>query len=113
MGDAWTAPPPELGKPLGKFEVGARTRYRWPELEVTVNNGRVEQIRRLDAASLAAETEERARVAAAERAALLAERKERTRMEAARVEQEKQAAIAAREQVTAPARPTKELSRLT
>ena len=95
VGDAWEGPPPELGKPLGKLVAGERTLYRWPDLEVTVAGGRIAQIKRLDAASVAAETEERSKASAAEHARLLAERKERARAEAQT--KDKAAAEAARE----------------
>jgi hypothetical protein len=87
VGDEWKEPPAELGRPLGRIVIGEKTRYRWPDLEVTVADGRVAQIRRLDAASVAAENEERGKANAAERARLIAERKERTRQEAERAEQ--------------------------
>lgn len=86
VGDAWSEPPPELGRPLGRIATGDKTLFRWPDLEVTVAAGRVIQIRRLDAASVATETEERVKANASERARLLAERKERARKEAERAE---------------------------
>ena len=88
VGEEWNEPPAELGRPLGRIVMGEKTLYRWTDLEVTVAGGRVVQIRRLDAASVAADNDERAKVNAAERARLLAERKERTRQEAERAERE-------------------------
>lgn len=75
VGDIWAAPPPDLGKPSGRIVAGGRTFYRWPELEVTVVAGRVTQVRKLDAASLAAEKAERGKADAEARARLAAERK--------------------------------------
>ena len=88
VGDAWSEPPVDLGRPLGRIAMGDKTLYRWPDLEVTVAAGRVTQIRRLDAASVAAEAEERGKANASERARLLAERKERARRDAERAEKE-------------------------
>ena len=88
VGEEWKEPPAELGRPLGRIVLGEKTLYRWTDLGVTVAGGRVVQIRRLDAASVAADNDERAKANAAERARLLAARKERTRQEAERAERE-------------------------
>ncbi len=88
VGDEWKDPPAELGRPLGRIVLGEKTLYRWTDLEVTVAGGRIAQIRRLDAASVAADNDERAKANAAERARLLAERKERTRHETERAARE-------------------------
>ena len=95
VGDAWEGPPPELGKPLGRLVAGEKTLFRWPQLEVTVAGGRVVQLKRLDAASVAADAEGRSKANAVEHARLLTERKERARAEA--LAKEKEAAEAARE----------------
>ncbi len=75
VGDAWENPPADLGPPTGRIASGDRILFRWPELEVTVAAGRVVNVRRLDAASLAAEREARVRQAALERERWLAERR--------------------------------------
>ena len=96
VGDEWDKVSVELGKPLGRVEAGARTLYRWPQLEVTVEAGRVTKVQRLDAPPDATAAERRAQAMEAERARIVAVRKEQARLqaeasakeEAARVERE-------------------------
>ncbi len=104
IGDEWQEPPAELGRPLGRIVTGDKTLYRWPDLEVTVAAGRVTQIRRLDAASVAAESEQRGKQNATERARLLAERKERARKDAEQLARDQAAAEEAGRQAEAKRR---------
>ena len=81
VGDAWSSPPAELGSPSGVLEAGAKTLYRWPQVEILVEAGRVAQIRRLDPVAEAAAAVRRAQMVEAENERLAAE--ERLRAKAA------------------------------
>lgn len=110
VGQAWQGVPAELGEPAGKIEAGDKTLYRWPELEVTVARGRVVQVRKLDAASLAADQENRARQNAEQYARLREERSAQKKLAAEQAARE-QAERAANDRAVAEAKARAEAER--